>query len=194
MKTPFHPRFGILAGMILLAALSRLLPHPPNVTPVGAMALFGGAYFTRRIWAFLVPLASMWLSDLIINNIVYKEYNPAFTWIIPDSLWVYGSLLLIAGVGSVLLTKVKPVSLLTASVAASVLFFVLTNFGTWYLYKGITYPDSWAGLVACYTAAIPFFGNTLAGDLFFCAVLFGGFEIARRRFPTLALRPVGELR
>lgn len=184
MKNPFNPRFGLLALLALLAALTRLLPHPPNFTAVGAMALFGGAYFSNRLAALLVPLASLWLSDLVLNNVVYREYNPSFAWFTPGGYWMYGSFALVVGLGIVLLRKVKPASLLAASLSASVLFYLVTNFGVWY--GGSMYPATPGGLAACYVAAIPFFGNTLAGDLFFCGVLFGIFELAQRRFAALS--------
>jgi len=178
-------RFGILAGMILLAALSRLLPHPHNFTPVGGMALFGAAYFTRKYLAFLIPIAAMWLSDLVLNNLVYAKMYPefysGFTWM--GNLWVYASFILIALLGFGLLQKVKPLRLLGASLGASTLFFIVTNFGVWI--GGLTYPKTWEGLVACYTAAIPFFWNTLAGDLFYVGVLFGAFAFLQNRYPAL---------
>ncbi len=183
MKTLTNPRFGVLAVLVLLAALTRLLPHPPNFTAVGAMALFGGAFFSNRVAALLVPLASLWISDLVLNNVVYSEYNPSFAWFTPGGYWMYGGFALVVGLGILLLEKVNFTNLLAASLSASVLFYLVTNFGVWY--GSSMYPATREGLVACYVAAIPFFGNTLAGDLFFCGVLFGMFGLAQRRFPAL---------
>ena len=186
MKTLINPRSGLLALLVLLAALTRLLPHPPNFTAVGAMALFGGAFFSNRVAAMLVPLASLWISDLVLNNVVYREYNPSFAWFTPGGYWMYGSFALVVVLGIVLLKKVNFMNLLAGSLSASVLFYVVTNFGVWY--GGSMYPATREGLIACYMAAIPFFGNTLAGDLFFCGVLFGMFGLAQRRFPALSLK------
>jgi len=186
MTHSFHPRFGILAALVLLAALSRLLPHPPNFTPVGAMALFGGAYFASRATAVLVPLIALWISDLLLNNIVYSVYFTSFTWFTPGSYWIYGSFIATVLLGIVLLRKVNLSNLLIASLSASVLFFIVTNLGVWF--DSGLYPHTREGLVACYTAAIPFFQRTLLGDLFFCALLFGAFEMAQRRFPVLLVK------
>ncbi len=166
----FDTRFAVLLGMVLAAAASRLLPHPPNLTPIAAMALFGGAYFSDQRVAFLVPLAAMFLSDLVIGlhrqlPVVYA----CFAMTVCIGLWLRGRRRapLIAG----------------AALASSVLFFVVTNFGVWAL--GSLYPKTMEGFIACYLAAIPFFKNTLIGDAFYTALLFGGFALTERRFPVL---------
>lgn len=100
------------------------------------------------------------------------------------SPWVYASFFLISIMGLVLLQKVRVGAVLGAGVLASILFFLITNFSVWL--GSTTYPQNIAGLMLCYEAGIPFFGNTLAGDLFYCAVLFGGFEWAQRRVPALS--------
>ncbi len=75
-----HLYFGALVILILLAAFSRVIPHMANFSPLGAIGLFGAAYFTRRWQAFLIPIAATWLSDLFINNVIYAQYYPSFTW------------------------------------------------------------------------------------------------------------------
>lgn len=179
-------RFGILSMLIFLAALSRLLPHPPNFTPVGAMALFGAAYFNRKVFAFLVPLIAMWISDLILNNVVYAKlypefYGNGFVWF--GNLWVYASFAAIILLGSILLKRVKLMPLLGTSIAASLLFFLVTNFGHWTIDP--LYTKNFSGLMTCYIAAIPYFWNTLLGDLFYVGLLFGVFELIQYRFPVL---------
>lgn len=178
-------RTFLLLLMILMAALSRLLPHPDNVTPVGAMALFGGAYFSRKYLAFLVPLAAMWLSDLVLNNLVYArmypEYYDGFVWM--GNLWVYASFLLIGLLGMRLLQKVNITSLVGTSLLASILFFLVTNFGAWL--ADPLYPKTTSGLLAAFGAGIPFFRNTMLGDLVYCAILFGGFEWAKSQWSVL---------
>lgn len=186
-------RTGVLLLMITMAAVSRLLPHPDNVTPVGAMALFGGAYFSRKYLAFLIPLAAMWTSDLILNNLVYArlypDYYDGFVWM--GNLWVYASFLLIGIVGMRWLRKVNIEKLVGASLIGSILFFLITNFGAWIVDP--LYPKTTGGLLAAYGAGIPFFRNTLLGDLFFCGVLFGGFEWAKSQWPLLrAGQPMAE--
>jgi hypothetical protein len=157
---------NILIGtfFILAAALSRILPHPANVTPIAAMALTGGVYFNKRI-ALVVPLATLILSDLFIGF-----HNTI--------LFVYGSFLLVGFIGLWLKSHKKPLPIFGAALLSSILFFVITNFGVWLTGGGWFYPKTWQGLIECYTLALPFFRNTLIGDLVYTAVLFGLFELS----------------
>ncbi len=179
MRLFLSPRSAALSGMILLAAGSRLIPHPPNFTPIGAMALFGGACFADRRIAFIVPLAAMLLSDLAIG-LLSGDLSLGLHRLIPV---VYGSFGLIVCLGFWLRKRRTVFPVAGAALAGSVLFFVLTNFGVWAL--GSWYPKTWEGLVACYVAAIPFFHNTLLGDAVYDTVLFGSFALAQYRFPVL---------
>ncbi|MGQ9845944.1 MAG: DUF6580 family putative transport protein [Bacteroidales bacterium] len=181
-------RFLVISLMIVLAAFSRLIPHPSNFAPIGAMALFGAAYFTQRYFAFLIPIISMWLSDLVLNNVVYGQYFDHFVWFYQGFYWTYGSFILIGLVGIVLLKKVKILHLVVASFLASIVFFLLSNFGVWA--SSIMYPKNVSGLIACYTAGLPFFKNTLMGDLIYTGILFGAFEFAQKRFPILRLQTI----
>lgn len=165
-------RFTFLAGMILAATFARLLPHPPNFTPLGALALFGGASFGNKRAAMLVPLAALFLSDLVLG----------FSLITPV---VYAAFLLIVGLGFWLRRRSGAAHIAFAAVAGALLFFVVTNFGVWTL--GGLYPQTLAGLGDCYVAAIPFFRNTLVSNLIYSALLFGGLALAEKRFA--ALRP-----
>ena len=170
------PRFLFLAGMILLAAASRLIPHPPNFSPIAPLALFGGAQFADKRLAFLVPLAAMFLSDLVLG----------LHSLIPV---IYGSFALIVCLGFWLRRRRQNVwAIGGAAVVAALLFFVLTNFGVWAM--GQMYPKTPTGLVDCYVAAIPFFQNTLLSNLFYAALLFGGLAIAENRFVKLREIPV----
>ena len=166
-------RFAVLALMILAAAASRLVPHPPNVASITAVALFGGAYLTDKRLALIVPLAALLLSDLILGFYRHMEI-------------VYASFLLVVCLGFWLQRKRSALRIAGATLAASVVFFVVTNFGVW-AFESL-YPKTAAGLVACYVAAIPFFQNTLVGDALYTAVLFGGFALAEKLFPVLRER------
>lgn len=171
----------LLSLLIVIAALSRLLPHPPNFSPVEAVALFGGAYFARRQWALLVPLAAMFLSDLalgLINGGLYWEYFSSAGFLL-----VYACIALTGVLGFGLRGKVSAGRVLGYSLAGAVLFFLVTNFGVWA--TGTLYPHTAAGLLAAYVAGIPFFQWTVLGTLFYAALLFGGFELLRRRVPAL---------
>jgi len=170
-KNSLSPGFFIITIMVIAAAFVRLIPHPPNFAPIAAMALFGGAYFTKKWAAFLIPLAAMFLTDLFLG--------------FHESMWaVYLSFTLIVVLGMVMIKQKKTGNIFFASVSASVLFFIITNFGTWI--STPYYEKTGSGLAACYTAAIPFFHQTLLGDLFFVAILFGLYELAKTKFPLLA--------
>jgi hypothetical protein len=172
--TSNHNRLLVLLSAILVAAALRLLPHPPNFTPIGAMALFGGAYLGRRWLAFAAPIGALLLSDLVLGF-----YHGMVT--------VYATVALIVLVGWVALSRVSPIRVGAAALASSILFFVVTNFGMW-LFSGF-YPLTAAGLTDCYVAAIPFFQNTVAGDLFYSGLLFGGFALLERAVPRLRVQP-----
>ncbi|MGE5563688.1 MAG: DUF6580 family putative transport protein [Bacillota bacterium] len=163
-------RLAALLSAIAAAAALRLVPHPPNFSPIDAMALFSGAYLARRWVAFVAPLAALLLSDLVLGF-----YHGMAT--------VYASVALIVLIGWWLSSKRSAGRIAVAALAGSVVFFVVTNFGMW-LFSGF-YPVNYAGLVACYTAAIPFFQNTVAGDLFYTVLLFGGFSLAEAMMPRL---------
>ena len=180
-NSAFAPGPLALAGLIVLAALTRLLPHPPNFSPVEAIALFGGAYFLSRSAAIIVPLVGMFLSDLVlgfVNGGTYFEYfTHAGFWL------VYACIALTTLMGFNLRGRVSGARVLGYSLAGSVLFFLVTNFGTWA--TGTMYPHNAQGLMAAYVAGIPFFQWTVLGTLFYSAVLFGGFALLRRRMPAL---------
>ena len=165
-----NSRIVALLSAILVAAVLRLVPHPPNFTPIGAMALFSGAYLGRRPLAFAAPLGAMVLSDAVLGFY--------------SGVWVtYLAVAMIVVVGWAALSKVSVLRVGGAAVSSSILFFLVSNFGTWAL--GGLYPHTLAGLTACYVAAIPFFQNTIAGDLFYATLLFGGFRVAELLMPSL---------
>ncbi len=159
-----------LLGLATLAVVSRLIPHPMNFAPIAALALFGGAYFDRR-FAFALPFAVLIVSDAFLG--FYEGIE-----------WVYGSFFLISLIGWSLRGRKSVAAIAGATLLGSVLFFVVTNFGVW-LGGGLYTPDL-AGLLNCYVAAIPFFRNSLAGDAFYAAALFGAAELASRRVPALS--------
>ena len=172
--TDARTRLLAITAAILGAAALRLVPHPPNFTPIGAMALFSGAYLGRRgAIALAAPLGALLLSDLVLG---FYHGMPT----------VYFSVALIVLLGGLALRRVSPIRVGTAAIASSVLFFVITNLGMW-LFSGF-YPRTLAGLKACYIAAIPFFQNTVAGDLIYSAVLFGGFALLERWVPAIRER------
>lgn len=148
--------------LITLAIVSRLMPHPANFTPVAAIALFGGALLPRRL-AVSLPLIAMIVSDLIIG-------------LHPTIYATWGSFAVIALVSSLKFKKVNVTNVLASSLAASVFFFLVTNLAVWL--EGRLYAPTFSGLVQCYYNALPFFRNTLFGDLVFTSSLFGIFALS----------------
>ncbi len=186
MSEKLSPRHIVLAGLLIFATFSRLIPHPPNFTALGAMALFGGAYLTSRIMAIILPLGALWLSDIVLNNFVYSDYYTGFVLFSPDHVWIYISFIVIAFLSNFLLKNVNAKSVGLSALSASVIFFILSNFGVWM--QGIMYPISLDGLIACYFAALPFFGWTLLGNAVYCSILFGSFEFANHKISVLQVR------
>jgi hypothetical protein len=164
----------VIVSLILLAALSRLVPHLPNVSPITALALFGGVYLDKK-YAFLIPMAALLISDYFLGFYTGLE-------------WVYGSFLAIGCIGLWLRKHEGVLPTFGASLAGSLLFFLVTNFGVWFSSQ-VTYPHTLEGLGMCYTAAIPFFRNTLIGDLVYVGSMFGLFELVRRYLPALDKKP-----
>ena len=166
---------GVIA-LILFASFTRIIPHMPNFTPIGAMALFGGAYLSNKYYAFIIPILSLWLSDLIINNFILNYYDQ-FTWFYPGFIWQYASFGIIILFGYFLLKKITFKKVLMTSIGSSLVFFVITNFGVWA--TGSMYPLTINGLISCFVLAIPFYKGTLLGFLFYSSFLFGVFEMSK---------------
>ncbi len=176
-----HPRSWFLTVLVLLAAASRLVPHPPNFAPVAAVALFGGATFGRRWSSYLIPLCALLLSDILLHLTYVAGWQP--NWGFYPGQWVvYACSLMTVLLGSQIRRRTV-LSVATATLAGSVLFFLATNLAVWA--GGAMYPRDLRGLLLCYGRALPFFRNALAGDLVFSVVLFGGLALAEAGFPVL---------
>ncbi len=174
-----NPRVGTLVLMVLAAAATRLLPHPPNLTAMTALALFGGSYFSDRRLAVVVPMLALLLSDIALG--VYWSWS--FKAIQPH-MWVqYLTFLLIVGMGLVLLKRRDFTRVGLVTLLASCVFFVITNFAEWVFQPW--YPKTAAGLAASYVAAIPFFRNAVIGDLLYSTLLFGGFRLLEHRYASV---------
>ncbi len=162
--------------IIVVAAISRLLPHPDNVTPIASMALFGGAYFGRKYMMFLVPFAALLLSDIVLNNTILRGFYPdqtGFIFIAPYMIWGYLAFGIVVCLGYLLKNKVTVLNVMGITLISSLIFFFLTNYGFWLQFA----PEkNMVTLGATFTAGVPFFRNTIIGNLFFSLLLFGGFE------------------
>jgi len=176
----------VFVVVVCIAIATRLIPHYPNFTALGAAALFGGAFLSRR-YAFLIPVIVLFVSDLILNNTIYATEFPGnyngFVVFEPTTLWTYGALLVIVLIGSKLIRKNKVLPVAGTSLLASTLFFLVTNFAVW-VHSAI-YAKTFSGLLAAYVAGLPFFGNTVAGDLCFVTVFFGGLAVVKAFAPRL---------
>jgi hypothetical protein len=176
MKKVFTPSFITITALIAVAAIARIFTPIPNFTPIAAIALFGGAYFSRKSVAFLIPLAA-----LAITNFFLPVFD-LFT-----TIAVYASFIFAGVIGLWIGKKVSISRVIGGALFSSVVFFVITNFAAWLWLGGIGfYPMTFGGLVLCYEMALPFFRNEILGTLVYSGVLFGVFEFARRRFPVLA--------
>ena len=162
----------LIVAMILFAAILRIVPHPWNLAPVGAMALFSGAVIRNRAMAFVFPLLAMLAGDFFVG----------FHILMPV---VYVSFVISTAIGFWLRERRGTVRLGGAVLLGAIQFFLLTNFGVWMFLN--SYPKTFAGLLACYAAGVPFFWNTLAGDICYSALLFGGLFLAECLVP--AFRP-----
>ncbi len=145
--------------LLLVGVASRIIPHEPNLTALGAITIFGAIYLPKK-YAFVLPIFIMLISDAILGFHVTMP-------------WVYGSYFLIG----VLSLYMGAKNILYMPLLASILFFIITNFGVWA--TGTMYARTFAGLLECYTMALPFFRGTLAGDLVYTALLVGGFSLLK---------------
>lgn len=166
----------LFISLVIIAALSRLLPHPPNFTAIGAMALFGGAIISSNFLKYILPIGALLLSDLVLNNTIYSSGE--FSLVYPGMIWVYSAFIAIAFLGSKI-NNANIKSILGGSVGSAILFFLVTNFGYWV--SGAMYPLTLEGFTACYVAAIPFFGSTLLSTLLFSGILFGGYHFVGQK-------------
>ena len=170
---------GIIALIIFVAAATRLLPHPPNMTPVSAMALFGGAYFGKKYLGILIPFLALFLSNLVLDNVIYAQYYDGFVLFTPNTLSVYGSIALIALLGMGLLKKVTMPRVLIGALSATAIFFLITNMGSWL--NDPIYTKDFSGLMQAYIAGLPFVKYDLIGNLAYSGALFGIYYLATQR-------------
>jgi len=171
-KQPLIFRGAVVATMIVLAAALRIIPHPWNLTPIGAMALFSGAMFKNRWMAFALPVASLFTGDLFVgfHQLIFVVYA-SFAISVAIGRWLGDSKGAARIGGAVFLGAAQ--------------FFVVTNFAMWAI--GGFYPKTIEGLVNCFVAGVPFFWNTIAGDALYSGILFGGFALAEKMLPALRL-------
>ena len=155
-------KYWLIIFISLLALLGRFLPHLPNFSPLYAILIFSGAYAFRMRWAFL-PLLALLLSDMFLGF---------YAW--PIMLSVYLSLTANIFIGRTLKKNLSAMGVLNASLLSALLFFIVTNTAVWYF--GTWYSHDLAGLMSCYTLAIPFFKTTLISTMLYSGLMFGAYE------------------
>ena len=160
-----------VVSLVVITSLGRVFAPIPNFTPLGAVALLGGAIFTRKWMAFFVPILALWLSNLFLNNLIYQASYDGFVLFGDSFLSVAVCMILIAIIGRKFVKPGSVKSLLGSAIAASLIFYLVTNFAVWM--SGTMYPTSFFGLLLSYFAGLPFLLNSILGDLFYSLVLFG---------------------
>lgn len=182
-------KFGVVMLMILLAAISRIIPHPYNFTPVVAISLFGGAMLSKKWQAYLVPLAGYFISDLVF----YFMGGTGFYGV--TQLFVYGAMLVVTALGTTM-GKPKALKVIGYALGGSAIFWIISNFGVWFAnYMAAGSPTHEAGLTLgmTYLRALPFYNvysnqlffGAIGGDLFYSSLLFGLYAVAQNRIPSL---------
>ena len=180
---PAQTRTSVLLLFILATGAIRVLQHTDpvlspltNFSPLGAMALFGGAHFGRSPKAFAFPLLSLLASDLILANTVFRSFSNGFLY--GGWYWVYGAFALMVLAGT-LLKKISVGNVLTGALACVFIHWIVTDFGVWW--NSTVYPPTLSGYAACLVAALPFEANFLAGTALYGVLLFGGYALLQQR-------------
>lgn len=175
--------FYLFSAVLFIGVLTRLLPHWPNFTAVGAVALAGGALYRSRWAAFLLPLVMLFCSDLLINNLLFADYYAGFTWFTPGAAFIYGGFLLMTLIGRYGIGRQRTfVPVLGASLGGSLVFYLVSNFGVWL--GGTMYPLNVSGLVASYVAGLPFLLNQAIATVLYASAIFGLAWYVLPRFTT----------
>ncbi len=194
MTEKFNPRFLVLALFMIVVAAMRIpnaasLTPWSNFTPIGAMGLFGGAYFTKQWKAVLFPLLTLFVSDIIINNFVFAgKYGFMYSgW-----YWIYGIFILISFIGKWILKNVGVKNVILAAIVASLSHWAIADFTVWAgggmdIRTGQPLSRDINGLLQCYVQGFPFMRNFLIGTIVYSGVMFGSFEWLKKQQPQLAV-------
>ncbi len=162
-------RLLVMTVITFFAVVMRFLPHPPNFAPVAALALFAGSFCHSRKLALFIPLIAMLISDWMIgfHSLMLVVYGCLIFNVLIGQYWIGQS-------------RRQPTKLIAASVLGSCLFFCVTNFACWLSF----YEHNLSGFIRCYTLALPFFRNTLLGDMAYTTIFFGAFALAKGTLPV----------
>lgn len=193
----FNPRFAILLILMIAVAAMRIpnaaqLTPWSNFTPIGAMGLFGGTYFTNKWKAFSFPLLTLLISDIVINTVIFDgKYGILYGgWYI-----IYGIFVLIVLLGKWMIKNVTFKNVIVAATTAAVAHWLIADFAVWIaggtdLRTMTPLTKDWSGLMQCYAQGLPFMKNFLVGNLVYGGVMFGSFELLQTRYPALRMQLV----
>jgi hypothetical protein len=184
-------RLSFLGLLMATAALSRVAPHPDNVAPMAAVALFGAAVSPRRWLAVVMPFAALIASDALIEvthrlvqGTAWEPYQRS--WGFYPGQWAnYACLLVTVALGLLLRQRRNAPAIAAVTLLNAVVFFLLSNLAVWATSGMAMYPKTWAGLMECYAMALPFFRNSLLGDVFYVTALFGCLALAEARISAV---------
>lgn len=173
-----------IVSLIALGVFSRFIPHPPNATAIGAVALFGGFALKNFRTSILILFLSLFISDIAINNLIYASYHEGFVWFTSGATFIYAGFFISIVVGHFLKQRYTISGIAAGSLLSVLAFFIITNAAVWA--SSVMYPKTISGLMTAYAAGIPFALNQLLATMLYAAILFGAHALYTRKTPTLA--------
>lgn len=190
IRTALLIAFVLLIGILRVMSAGNLLSPLANFTPIGAMALFGGTYFTSLRKSFLFPLLSLFLSDVVMMRLFYQAHSNGLLY--QGWIWTYSAFAVMVIIGRYI-KKVRVSTVLLGALSAAFAHWLITDYGVWLgggldIATGKPLTHNWQGFVQCYLQAIPFFKNMLLGNLVYGTVLYGGWEILQKQYPILHIQ------
>ena len=175
----FQKNLWIIVAIIVIAALSRLLPNSiANFTAVGAIAFMGGALIKNKYLKYLLPISILMISDIVLNTVIYSSFTGG-SLIYEGMLWVYIPFVLSVFIGEKMLKKLNFGRVIGTALVSGLVFFLLSNFGVWM--SSALYAKSFAGLLEAYAMGVPFFRSTLMGNAVYGVLIYGAYYFATQR-------------
>lgn len=184
MQRISRPTLIFAVSALAIVSLTRFIPHWPNFTALGAVAIFSGAVLSKnKFLSFSLPLVLLFLTDLIVNNFIYGSFYEGFVWFTPGALFIYGGFISMIFFADIIASNKSIGRIAGATGAGTISFFLITNFGAWL--ANPLYPKSFEGLMTSYAAGLPFLGGSAAANAVYTAVLFGVYFYAKTKIPKL---------
>lgn len=169
---------------LVIVSLTRFIPHWPNFTALGAVAIFSGAVLSKnKLLSFSLPIVLLFLTDLVVNNYIYGSFYEGFVWLTPGALFIYGGFISMIFFADIIASNKSVGRIAGATGAGTISFFLITNFGAWL--ANPLYPKSIQGLMSSYAAGLPFLASSAAANVVYSALLFGAYFYAQTKIPKL---------